>query len=169
MELRRDRSKSYKPRGKLRGNIRFREIFLVPILLKGSKTSIFFGHRLCTYNGITGKTKSRSPLKRGIIMNLKQYTALWALIVIIAAGFGIMGNFTNVTAMVFGFIGFGMVFIGMTSVRSSVVTHPKKRNVGKVPSIKPGKLPQTLLHRMRTSLKDWFVPEQVEVIRHRFH
>jgi Na+/phosphate symporter len=101
-------------------------------------------------------------------MNLKQYTALWALIVIIAAGFGITGNFSHLTALIFGFIGIGMIFVGMTSVRSSVMTHSQKKKMGKVPTIQPGRVPQTLFHRMRIGLQDWFVPEQVEVIRHRF-
>jgi hypothetical protein len=101
-------------------------------------------------------------------MNLKQYTALWALIVIIAAGFGITGNFTHLTALIFGFISIGMIFVGMTSVRSSVVMQPQNRKTGKVPSHQPGKAPQTLFHRVRANLQDWFVPEQVEVTRHRF-
>jgi hypothetical protein len=101
-------------------------------------------------------------------MYVNQYTALWALIVIIAAGFGITGNFTNLTPVIFGFITIGMIFIGMKWVRSSIVTHPQKRKIGKVPSMQPRMVPQTLFHRVRTSLKDWFVPERVEVTRHRF-
>jgi hypothetical protein len=61
-----------------------------------------------------------------------------------------------------------MIFVGMTSVRSSIVTHPQNRKTGKVPSIQPGRVPQTLFHRVRASLQDWFVPEQIEVTRHRF-
>lgn len=49
-------------------------------------------------------------------MLTKVYFALWGLIVLAAIGFFVTGNLTPMVEVVFGFIAFGMVFMGIISV-----------------------------------------------------
>lgn len=61
-------------------------------------------------------------------MLTKIYFALWAVILLAALGFFATGNLTPVTLVVFGFVSFGMVFMGMmsvlpTAVHDSLVKH----------------------------------------------
>lgn len=61
-------------------------------------------------------------------MLTKVYFALWALIVLAAIGFFVTGNLTPMVEVVFGFIAFGMVFMGIisvlpTSVHETLVKH----------------------------------------------
>lgn len=56
-------------------------------------------------------------------MLLKIYEMLWAIIAVIAILLLVTGNFTMLTAVAFGFIGFGMIFMGMISVLPATVVH----------------------------------------------
>lgn len=61
-------------------------------------------------------------------MLTKVYFALWTLIVLAAIGFFVSGNLTPMVEVVFGFIAFGMVFMGIisvlpTSVHETLVKH----------------------------------------------
>lgn len=61
-------------------------------------------------------------------MLTKVYFAFWALIVLAAIGFFVTGNLTPMVEVVFGFIAFGMVFMGIisvlpTSVHETLVKH----------------------------------------------
>ncbi|MEZ5429063.1 MAG: hypothetical protein R2747_22645 [Pyrinomonadaceae bacterium] len=58
-------------------------------------------------------------------MILKVYKMVWALILATAALFFLTGNLTEFTAVVFGFISFGMVFSGMMNVLPTVISHPE--------------------------------------------
>lgn len=60
-------------------------------------------------------------------MYLKLYAAVWGLLVIVAAALALTGNFSITTAIVYGFISFGMVFMGMMSVLPSMVSTPEGR------------------------------------------
>jgi hypothetical protein len=57
-------------------------------------------------------------------MIVKIYEIMWAVIALAAAIFLLTGNFTEIVAVVFGFICFGMVFMGMMSVLPAIVAHP---------------------------------------------
>jgi hypothetical protein len=62
----------------------------------------------------------------------KIYAMLWATIAVIAALFLVTGNFTMMTLVAFGFVSFGMIFMGMMCVLPSTVTHqapPKEPKV----------------------------------------
>lgn len=56
-------------------------------------------------------------------MLVKMYGMLWAMIAVIAALLLITGNFTMMTLVAFGFVGFGMIFMGMMCVLPSTVVH----------------------------------------------
>ncbi|HSI88089.1 MAG TPA: hypothetical protein VK918_03475 [Pyrinomonadaceae bacterium] len=54
-------------------------------------------------------------------MLTKIYLALWVLLVVAFAGVYIIGNMTAEALVVFGFVAFGMVFMGMISVLPTAV------------------------------------------------
>lgn len=54
-------------------------------------------------------------------MLTKIYIAIWFLIAAAAAAFYVSGNLTEPVVVLFGFIAFGMVFMGMISVLPTVV------------------------------------------------
>jgi zinc transporter ZupT len=55
---------------------------------------------------------------------VRAYWTIWAIFAFVGAVVFASGNFTNLMAVVFGFIAFGMVFMGMISVLPSMVSHP---------------------------------------------
>lgn len=57
-------------------------------------------------------------------MIVKVYAMLWAVIGLAAAALFITGNFSELTAVIFGFISFGMVFMGMMGVLPATIAHP---------------------------------------------
>jgi len=65
----------------------------------------------------------------GLDMSPKFYSFLW-VVVASAAGVLWLGNvFTMLTAVVFGFISFGLVFVGMMCVLPGTVSHPTIKHV----------------------------------------
>ncbi len=56
-------------------------------------------------------------------MIVKIYGMIWAFIAMAAAVTFLMGNFTELTAVVFGFISFGMIFMGMMGVLPSTLAN----------------------------------------------
>lgn len=65
-------------------------------------------------------------------MLVRIYWLMWALLILAALIIYAAGNFTMLTAVVFGFLAFGMTFMGMMSVLPGMVAHP--------PRIKPAKV-----------------------------
>ena len=57
-------------------------------------------------------------------MSPKTYGFLWTLVIVAAGIIWLAGVFTLITAVVFGFIAFGMTFMGMMCVLPGVVAHP---------------------------------------------
>ena len=53
------------------------------------------------------------------------YVGLWFAVILTAGVIFLAGNFTMLTAVVFGFIAFGLVFMGMMCVLPSSVAHPR--------------------------------------------
>lgn len=61
-------------------------------------------------------------------MLVRIYETLWALIALAAVALYVTGNFDVRTAIIFGFICLGMIFMGMISVLPFAVgphSHPK--------------------------------------------
>ena len=65
---------------------------------------------------------------------VKIYWTLWAIIAILAVLLFVTGNFTMLTLVAFGFVSFGMIFMGMIAVLPSTVGHhaPPKEPKAKV-------------------------------------
>ena len=55
---------------------------------------------------------------------VKLYWSLWSVVALAALGIYLTGNFSPMAAVVFGFIAFGMVFMGMIGVLPTMVAHP---------------------------------------------
>lgn len=61
-------------------------------------------------------------------MLTKIYGMLWVLIAFAAALFFLTGNLTQLVGVVFGFITFGMIFMGMMNVLPAAIAHPPLPN-----------------------------------------
>lgn len=57
-------------------------------------------------------------------MIVKVYALIWVVGIAAAAAFYLTGNLTPVMKVVFGFLSFGMVFMGMIGVLPITVAHP---------------------------------------------
>ena len=55
---------------------------------------------------------------------VKLYWWLWSVVAVAALGFYLFGSFSPMVAIVFGFIAFGMVFMGMIGVLPTMAAHP---------------------------------------------
>ena len=72
------------------------------------------------------------PIRHGILnlrrieMLVRIYWSTWALVVLAAGVLFAAGMFTMVTVVLFGFIAFGLTFMGMMSVLPSTVAHPPR-------------------------------------------
>jgi hypothetical protein len=69
---------------------------------------------------------------------LKIYGMLWAMIGVIALLLLITENFTQMSLIAFGFVVFGMIFMGMISVLPSTAVHHVPAPVE--PKLKPEKI-----------------------------
>ena len=59
-------------------------------------------------------------------MLVKMYWMVWAATAIAALMVFLTGNFTLMMATIFGFIAFGLVFMGMIGVLPLMVSHPAR-------------------------------------------
>lgn len=66
-------------------------------------------------------------------MSPKFYGSLWIVYAVVAGIMGIGGVFTLLTAVIFGFIAFGLVFAGMICVLPGTVSHPPVKNAEPTP------------------------------------
>lgn len=57
-------------------------------------------------------------------MSPKFYSFLWVIYFVAATALWLAGAFTMLTTVVFGFVAFGFVFIGMMCVLPGAVSHP---------------------------------------------
>lgn len=80
-------------------------------------------------------------------MYVKIYTAVWLAVAIAAALFFVTGNMTPVVVVAFGFLAFGLTFMGMMSVLPSTVGHH-------APAQKPVKIGANRLETMVGSTSD---------------
>ena len=98
-------------------------------------------HRLCVdlMSGFTVKNIFSYGRKQIVIT--KVYFMLWGLLFLAAAVIFAIGIMTPMTLVVFGFISFGMVFMGMMGVLPILVTHPEPAKAIKIRKERPVKEP----------------------------
>jgi hypothetical protein len=70
-------------------------------------------------------------------MLVKGYYSLWVLSAVAAALMFATGNLTMLAVVVFGFIAFGLTFMGMISVLPVWATHPPEMKAAKTEAAPP--------------------------------
>lgn len=66
-------------------------------------------------------------------MSVKAYLYTWGMFLLAALALLLTGNFTMLTAVVFGFIAFGLVFLGMMNVLPLAVAHQSEPKLIEAP------------------------------------
>jgi hypothetical protein len=97
----------------------------------------------------------------------KVYFGIWAIVSIAAAILFLTGNITMMVITAFGFVAFGLVFMGMMGVLPAAVSHPPAKKTAKVKQT-----PQTINARETAAkvggaVASYFDPKNVQVQRHR--
>ena len=97
-------------------------------------------------------------------MLTKIYMALWFTVVFAAGLVFLTGNLNMPTTVVFGFIIFGLVFMGMMSVLPASMAHPKPVQHA-VSSKEPQVMrrPKSILERIHASKAEWMTSNGVEI------
>ena len=98
-------------------------------------------HRLCVDLMSGFIVKNIFSYGRKQIVITKVYFMLWGLLFLAAAVIFAIGIMTPMTLVVFGFICFGMVFMGMMGVLPILVTHPEPTKAIKIRKERPVKEP----------------------------
>jgi hypothetical protein len=102
-------------------------------------------------------------------MSVRFYKMTWLVFLAVVALTYLTGNLTPIVGVVFGFIVFGMVFMGMMSVLPAGITHPEP------PATGPGFLRRVtgLLGRpigaAQRSSRSWMPSGHVEVRQPKYH
>lgn len=73
-------------------------------------------------------------------MSPKFYSYIWVLFFAAAALFWVLGQFTMLTLVVFGFCTFGLIFLGMLCVLPGMVTHSHEATAAKDSNSKGNKV-----------------------------
>lgn len=102
-------------------------------------------------------------------MYVKLYAAVWGLLLLVAATLAVTGNFSIMTAIVYGFLSFGMVFMGMMSVLPSIVSTPEGRTALCEANGRKGKQAHAVSEDIRHGAYDWFFPRGVEISPPKHH
>ena len=103
-------------------------------------------------------------------MLLRIYQLMWALTAAAAGIFWLSGNFNMLTAVVFGFVCFGLVFMGMMSVLPTMVAHPEPvRHV--ILSKEPQAIQQrtSALERIYAFKRELMSSSSVEIRKPKYH
>jgi hypothetical protein len=92
----------------------------------------------------------------------KVYFTIWGLVGATAAVFFLTGNMTMLTLVVFGFVAFGLVFMGMMGVLPILVTQPEPESV-ELSSKAPRKSVTTRSSaETESAVTGWFAPKGVQ-------
>jgi hypothetical protein len=81
---------------------------------------------------------------------LKLYGILWAILAFAAVATTITGNLTDMALVVFGFITFAMIFMGMISVLPMTIAHPAPQKLKAEPVKRHAKV---FVHARRLSTR----------------
>jgi len=95
----------------------------------------------------------------------KVYFALWGLLFVAAAVIFLIGTMTPMTLVVFGFISFGMVFMGMMGVLPILVTQPEAEKTVKVPKERTVKEP---VGKLRGAMAGFFETRGIAVSKPKY-
>lgn len=101
-------------------------------------------------------------------MYVKLYAAVWGLLLLVAAGLAVSGNFGIKAAIAYGFITFGLTFMGMMSVLPSIVSTPEGRE-SLCPSNRRDFHKKEMPEKSARALHEWLFPTGVEMSEPKHH
>ena len=72
-------------------------------------------------------------------MIVKVYYLIWTAVILSAIALMTLGAFSNIVAVVYGFVAFGLTFMGMIGLLPEIVSHPEpaKKSVAKALKAEP--------------------------------
>jgi hypothetical protein len=91
----------------------------------------------------------------------KVYFAIWTVFGIAAAIMFLTGNMTMLVLTVFGFVAFGLVFMGMMGVLPAEVSHPSARKQDKVKKASPNA--RQTAAKVGGAVASYFDPKNLQV------
>ena len=102
-------------------------------------------------------------------MSVRMYKLLWLAFAAVVGIFYVSGNLTLMAEVVFGFIVFGMVFMGMMVVLPTSISHPELKQ--SVFSFTPwfANLFRQSKQRLDESKQEWMSSSSIEVRRPKLH
>lgn len=104
-------------------------------------------------------------------MSVKFYQMTWLVLIIAVAAFFFTGNLTPVVGVVFGFVIFGLVFMGMMSVLPASIAHPPQADerLGASFRNRIGSTLERSRRRFGEWRSSWMSSGSIEVRRPKFH
>ena len=104
------------------------------------------------------------------MMLTKIYAAVWIIVAITAAILVLTGNFSALAVVAFGFITFGLIFMGMMAVLPYEVSHPKSGKSKVVSEAAIRRRPSSgIIEHAREFAGELLSSEGVEVRKPRYH
>jgi hypothetical protein len=102
-------------------------------------------------------------------MIVKVYWSIWAFVLLLAGALFVAGQFTDVTAVFFGFVVFGLVFMGMMSVLPATIIHSElhQRKTEKVAEVRHRS--EKIVTAGKSYLTDWLSPEDSSISQPHYH
>lgn len=114
--------------------------------------------------------KNYKDLFQEIIMLTKIYAAILSTVALAAGTLFLTGNFTMLTAVVFGFISFGLIFMGMMFVIPTTVADPAPAQAGVgSPKRSVSRQPINALASIRSLKAELLSGNGVEIRKPKFH
>lgn len=103
-------------------------------------------------------------------MIVRIYWTMWAAVLIAALAIFLTGNLTMSAVVVFGFISFGMIFMGMMSVLPATIAHPAPPRYGEEQQATARtKRAPSGMGAVRAFMTERFHPNSVEIRRPKYH
>lgn len=102
-------------------------------------------------------------------MLVKIYWTLWAMVLFVAALLYLTGFLTMTAIVAFGFVIFGLIFMGMMSVLPVSVAHPGPKRVANSPAMPVVKGQSRVLDGIYAFKNELMSSNGVEISKPRFH
>ena len=86
-------------------------------------------------------------------MIVKVYYLIWTAVILSAIAIMTLGAFSNIVAVVYGFVAFGLTFMGMIGLLPEIVSHPEpaKKPVAKALKAEPASTRRQGAHVLKSA------------------
>ena len=86
-------------------------------------------------------------------MIVKVYYLIWTAVILSAIAIMALGAFSNIVAVVYGFVAFGLTFMGMIGLLPEIVSHPQpaKKPVAKALKAEPASTRPHATHVLKSA------------------